>query len=44
MRSLGPFIKSIEYDEKMIIGLIEKIERDPTKCIKLTPQEIENGN
>lgn len=28
---------------KKYIGLIEEIERDPSKCIKLTPQEIKNG-
>lgn len=28
---------------KKYIGLIEEIERDPSKCVKLTPQEIKNG-
>lgn len=25
------------------IGLIEELERDPSKCVRLTPQEIRNG-
>ncbi|WP_308363652.1 MULTISPECIES: hypothetical protein [unclassified Microbulbifer] len=25
------------------IGLLEELERDPSKCTKLTPQEIRNG-
>ena len=28
---------------KKYIGLLEELERDPTKCVKLTPQEIKNG-
>ena len=26
------------------IALIQELERDPTKCVKLTPEEIKNGN
>lgn len=25
------------------IGLLEEIERDPSRCVKLSPQEIKNG-
>jgi hypothetical protein len=28
---------------KKYIGLIEELERDPSKCIKLSPEEIKNG-
>lgn len=28
---------------KKYIGLIEELERDPSKCVKLSPEEIKNG-
>jgi len=28
---------------KKYVGIIEELERDPSKCVKLTPQEIRNG-
>jgi hypothetical protein len=28
---------------KKYLGLLEEIERDPTRCVKLTPQEIQHG-
>jgi hypothetical protein len=28
---------------KKYVGILEELERDPARCVKLTPQEIRNG-